>query len=216
MGFYLFSKITSSYFKSINSISVANYCVKMSKTAILLLAEGAEEMEAVITADVLRRAGVQVTIASINDEKCVKCSRDVKICTDSNFTDATKDKNYDVVVLPGGVGYKKLAASQCVGTLLKDQESKKGIIAAICAAPVVLKAHGIAKGSKITSYPSTESDLKDDYKYIEDQKVVTDGNIITSRGPATAFDFGLAIVEKLLDKESALTVAKAMLYTDYK
>lgn len=58
---------------------------------------------------------------------------------------------------------------------MKDQESKKGIIAAICAAPVVLKAHGIAKGSKITSYPSTESDLKDDYKYIEDQKVVTDG-----------------------------------------
>lgn len=59
MGFYLFSKITSAYLKSINSISVANYCVKMSKTAILLLAEGAEEMEAVITADVLRRAGVR-------------------------------------------------------------------------------------------------------------------------------------------------------------
>lgn len=58
----------------------------------------------------LLKIKIQVTIASIDDEKCVKCSRDVKICTDSNFTDATKDKNYDVVVLPGGVGYKKLAA----------------------------------------------------------------------------------------------------------
>ncbi|XP_051155122.1 protein dj-1beta-like [Leptopilina boulardi] len=216
MGLHLFAKIANVYFKPINSIFVANYCVKMSKTAILLLAEGAEEMEAVITADVLRRAGVQVTIASITNETCIKCSRDVKICTDSNFTDATKDKNYDAVVLPGGVGYKKLAASDCVGTLLKEQEAKNGIIAAICAAPVVLKAHGIAKGKQITSYPSTKIELKGDYKYIDDQKVVTDGNLITSRGPSTAFAFGLAIVEKLLDKEAALSVADAMLYTDYK
>lgn len=68
-----------------------------------------------------------------------------------------------------------ISQSDCVGTLLKEQEAKNGIIAAICAAPVVLKAHGIAKGKQITSYPSTKIELKGDYKYIDDQKVVTDG-----------------------------------------
>ncbi|XP_003708302.1 protein dj-1beta [Megachile rotundata] len=183
------------------------------KSAILLIADGSEEMEAVITADILRRAGVQVTIAAITDTLCIKCSRDVKICVDAKLQDIA-DQTYDAVVLPGGLGGSKaFCASAEVGKLLQRQEKENRIIAAICAAPTALKAHGIAKGKQVTSYPSMKDELKDEYKYLED-KVVIDGNLITSRGPATAFAFGLAIVQKLHDKDTADNVAKGMLYSE--
>ncbi|OAD55723.1 Protein DJ-1 [Eufriesea mexicana] len=183
------------------------------KSAILLIANGSEEMEAVITTDVLRRAGIDVTVAGLTEDLCVKCSRDVKICVDAKLQDAVNQK-YDVVILPGGLGGSKaFAASAAVGKLLQKQEEENKIIAAICAAPTALKAHNIAKGKQVTSYPAMKDQLTDYYKYLED-KVVTDGNLITSRGPATAFAFGLAIVEKLLDKQTADNVAKAMLYTE--
>ncbi|XP_076292897.1 protein dj-1beta isoform X2 [Lasioglossum baleicum] len=183
------------------------------KTAILLIADGSEEMEAVITTDVLRRAGINVTVAGLPESNCIKCSRDVKICVDASLKDAAQQK-YDVVILPGGLGGSEaFASSQEVGNLLKEQEKEGRIIAAICAAPVALKAHDIAKGKQLTSYPSMKDKLADTYQYLE-SKVVTDGNLITSRGPATAFAFGLAIVEKLLDKDTADQVAKGMLYTE--
>jgi len=185
------------------------------KSAILVIADGSEEMEAVITVDVLRRAGIAVTIAGLWDANCVKCSRDVKICTDARFTDAN-DRSYDIVILPGGLsGSKALASSVEVGRLLEEQDRENRLIAAICAAPIALKAHNIGKGKRITSYPSMKNDLCNDYNYVED-KVVIDGNLITSQGPATAFDFGLTIVEILVNKETASTVAKAMLYENYK
>ncbi|KZC11793.1 Protein DJ-1 [Dufourea novaeangliae] len=183
------------------------------KTAILLIADGSEEMEAVITTDILRRAGIDVTVAGLAEKESVKCSRDVKICVDAKLKDAVQQK-YDVVILPGGLGGSEAFASSAeVGNLLQQQEKENRVIAAICAAPVALKAHGISKGKQLTSYPSMKEKLVDEYKYLED-KVVTDGNLITSRGPATAFAFGLAIVEKLLDKETANNVAKGMLYTE--
>ncbi|KAH0547033.1 protein dj-1beta [Cotesia glomerata] len=206
------TKLISSFYSSkklFTTIAMAK------KTAILLMADGAEEMEAVITADVLRRAGIDVTIASITGKDCIKCSRDVKICADTQL-DAVKNNSFDAVILPGGLGGSKaLASSKEVGELLKKQESEGRVIAAICAAPTALKAHGIAPGKQVTSYPAMKDQLVDYYKYLEDI-VVTDGNIITSRGPATAYAFGLAIVEKLLNKEAALPVAKGMLYENYK
>ncbi|KAK9302309.1 hypothetical protein QLX08_005722 [Tetragonisca angustula] len=181
------------------------------KTALLLIAEGSEEMEAVITTDVLRRVGIDVTVAGLTENPCVKCSRDVKICVDAKLSDAVNQK-YDVVILPGGLnGSKAFANSSEVGKLLQQQEQENRLIAAICAAPTALKIHGIAKGKKITSYPAMKDQLTDYYKYLED-KVVIDGNLITSRGPATAFDFSLAIAEKLIDKQTADDAAKAMLY----
>ncbi|XP_032684368.1 protein dj-1beta-like [Odontomachus brunneus] len=205
------------FFRVIYEIANKNICTNMAKkSALLVIADGSEEMEAVITADVLRRAGVVVTVASLLDDNCVKCSRDIKICADAKLADASKSQKYDAVILPGGLGGSKaFASSVAIGDLLKEQEKEDRVIAAICAAPIALKAHGIAKGKQITSYPSMKDELVSEYNYSED-KVVTDGNLITSRGPATAFAFGLAIVEKLLDKETASTVAKAMLYTDYK
>ncbi|XP_033336664.1 protein dj-1beta [Megalopta genalis] len=194
----------------------ANYSVNMAKkTAIVLVADGTEEMEAVITTDILRRAGINVTVAGLPEKECIKCSRDIQICVDANLKDAVQQK-YDVVILPGGLGGSEaFASSQEVGKLLKEQEKEGRVIAAICAAPIALKAHDIAKGKQLTSYPSMKDKLADEYEYLE-STVVTDGNLITSRGPATAFAFGLAIVEKLLDKETVEKVASGLLYTTCK
>ncbi|XP_020297529.1 protein deglycase DJ-1-like [Pseudomyrmex gracilis] len=207
------------FFRIFFRLTGKNFCTSNSnmakKTAILLIAEGTEEMEAVITADILRRSGIAVTIASLTDNLNVKCSRDVRLYADTKF-DAVKNQKYDAIILPGGLGGSKAFASSTeLGKLLQDQEKENRVIAAICAAPTALKVHGIGKGKQITAYPSMKNDLAEYYNYLEN-KVVIDGNLITSKGPATAFAFGLAIVEKLIDKETATKVAKAALYEDYK
>uniref|UniRef100_A0A6P7HAP0 Protein dj-1beta n=1 Tax=Diabrotica virgifera virgifera TaxID=50390 RepID=A0A6P7HAP0_DIAVI len=189
-------------------------CSVMAPKALIFLASGAEEMEFVISADVLVRGGVDVTIASLTDNQLVKCSRGVQIHSDIAIKDASSKGPFDVIVLPGGLGgTKAMSESKEVGELLKEQESSGRLIAAICAAPLALKAHGIAKGKNLTSYPSVKKDLLDGsegYQYKED-KVVVDDKLITSRGPGTAFDFGLALVEKLVGKEKAKEVANGML-----
>lgn len=118
-----------------------------------------------------------------------------------------------MLVLPGGLGgAKALANSKEVGELLKQQESNGGYIAAICAAPTALRAHQIGFGKSLTSYPSVKECLVEGGKYIyKEDRVVVDGKLITSRGPGTAFDFALNIVEQLQGKEKAAEVAKAML-----
>uniref|UniRef100_A0A131Z259 Protein DJ-1 n=1 Tax=Rhipicephalus appendiculatus TaxID=34631 RepID=A0A131Z259_RHIAP len=187
-------------------------CLIMGKKALLILAEGAEEMEAIITADVLRRAGVDVTIAGLTGASPVKCSRDVVVVPDKSLDEAASQSPYDVIVLPGGLkGAESLAASPAVGKLLKEQEKCGRLIAAICAAPIALKSHGIGLGKRVTSHPSKKEDIcKGDYKYSED-RVVVDGQLITSRGPGTAFEFALAIVEKLENKQAAEKLVPPML-----
>ncbi|PSN45104.1 Protein DJ-1alpha [Blattella germanica] len=171
------------------SISRLNYCKMSPKSALVLLAEGAEEMEFVISTDVLRRAGVTVTVAGLTGADPVKCSRSVVICPDVSLEKALSEGPYDAVVLPGGGGGAKALAA---------------------VTPTALQAHKIALGKSVTSYPSFKEQLAKDYKYKED-KVVVDGNIITSQGPATSFDFALTIADQLNGGGSSASVAKAML-----
>ncbi|XP_067642392.1 protein dj-1beta [Eurosta solidaginis] len=186
-------------------------CKKMSKTALVILAPGAEEMEFVIAADVLRRAGVKVTVAGLQSDEAVKCSRDVCIVPDTSL-DTAKGGIYDVIVLPGGLGGSKaMAKNEALGALLKEQEAAGRIVAAICAAPTALVAHGIGTGKSLTSYPSVKGQLEAAYKYVEGQNVVQDGNLITSRGPGTAFEFALKLAEVLAGESRAKEVAKGML-----
>jgi len=222
---YKFGKLLSTCFshsftqncvKSSFSLQKWNFIsTKMSKKALVFLAPGAEEMEFVIAVDVLRRGGVDVIVAGLPGNEPVKCSRGVVIVPDISITDAASKGPYDAIVLPGGLGgSKELASSQEVGKLLKDQESSGRIVSAICAAPTALKAHCIGFGKKITSYPSVEPNLTEGSSYIYKQdNVVIDGNVTTSRGPGTAFEFALNIVEQLVGKEKASEVAKAMLLT---
>ncbi|XP_074654836.1 Parkinson disease protein 7 homolog [Tubulanus polymorphus] len=187
----------------------------MAPTALVILAEGAEEMETVITVDILRRGSVSVTVAGLDGSDVVKCSRDVLIKPDEALDDVITQK-FDAIVIPGGLkGAKSIAESPKIKQLLKKQESEGLVIAAICAGPLALNSHGIAHGKRVTSYPATKNDMMqgDHYTYCED-RVVVDGNIVTSRGPGTAMDFGLALVEKLQGKEKRAAVASPMLYSD--
>jgi len=179
--------------------------------AVIILAKGFEELEAVAVVDVLRRAQIEVVIAGLNNDY-VESARGVKVIPDESI-DNIKAENFDMVILPGGIpGTDNLNADSRVRDLLIDFASEGRLTGAICAAPSVLANAGLLEGKKVTSYP-TYKDKLGKVIYQED-KVVVDGNVLTSRGPATAICFGLAIVEKLSGREKAEEIKKAML-VDY-
>lgn len=185
----------------------------MAKRALVILAAGAEEMETVITTDVLRRAGVAVTLAGLDSAEAVECSRHVRIVPDKALEEASQEGPYDVIVLPGGAGgAKRLSESEQVKRLLVEQEGKGRLVAAVCAAPTALQAHGIAKGRTLTSHPAVRERLEGDagYTYSE-ARVCSDGTTITSRGPGTCFEFSLAIVGALMGAEVARDIAKPLM-----
>ncbi|XP_066874315.1 Parkinson disease protein 7 isoform X2 [Kogia breviceps] len=123
---------------------------------------------------------------------------------------------YDVVVMPGGgLGAQNLSQSSAVKEILKEQEKRKGLIAAICAGPTALLAHEIGFGSKVTTHPLAKDKMMDGshYSYSEN-RVERDGQILTSRGPGTSFEFALAIVEALAGKEVAEQVKAPLVLKD--
>ncbi|XP_059615975.1 protein dj-1beta-like [Phlebotomus argentipes] len=184
---------------------------RMSKSALVILAPGAEEMEFVIAADVLRRAEVKVTVAGLGSAGPIKCSRDVVAVPDVSLADVA-GQEFDAVVLPGGLGgAKALSESAEVGKVLKRHEESNKLIAAICAGPTALVAHKIGVGKSITSYPSVKDKVTEDYKYVDDKTCVQDGQLITSRGPGTAFEWALKIAENLAGPEKTQAVKKGML-----
>lgn len=181
----------------------------MKKRVLVPLATGAEEMETVIVVDVLRRAGLEVNLAGLNGLDPVTCSRGVKLVPDGALADARGP--FDAIVLPGGAdGAKALAASPMVQNLLKEQEEEGRVIAAICAAPIALAAAGVGKGKALTSHPAVKDDVAAHGTYKE-QRVVVDGKLVTSRGPGTAMEFAVALVELLVDADRAEKVAAPML-----
>lgn len=122
------------------------------------------------------------------------------------------DKTYDVVVLPGGLGgASALANNIAAGEIMRKQYESGRLLAAICAAPTALQKHKIAFGKSLTSYPSFKEQLESDYKYVTGEKVVVDGNLLSSMGPGTAFDFALKIVEVVVGDAKAKEVAKGLL-----
>ncbi|XP_050712886.1 Parkinson disease protein 7-like [Eriocheir sinensis] len=184
------------------------------KTALVLLAEGAEEMEAVIAIDVLRRGGVKVTVGGVGGAGSVLCSRDVVLLPDMSLEEAVAKGPYDAVVLPGGLkGAENIGKSATAKALLTEQEKAGRVIGAICAAPAVsLTSVGVGEGKKMTCYPALKDKLTGSGKYtFVDEKVVIDGQFVTSQGPGTAFDFALALVEQLVSSEKRAATAKPML-----
>lgn len=171
---------------------------------LVILAQGAEEMEAVIVVDVLRRAGIEVLLAGLDGTAPVRCSRGVVITPDLALDQAKGP--FDLVVLPGGgEGTERLTKSSLVGKVLAEQEHGKRLVAAICAAPAALAAHGIGKGKAMTAYPGTEAKLAGHARF-QDAVVCEDGALITSRGPGTAFEFALTLVGRLLGADKASAV----------
>jgi 4-methyl-5(b-hydroxyethyl)-thiazole monophosphate biosynthesis len=181
----------------------------MAKKAIIILAEGFEEIEAVSTIDILRRAGIEVTVAGLDNLK-VQGSRGITIMADTGLDKA--GSNFDVCVLPGGMpGATHLSVSKDVIELVRKLNREKKIIAAICASPaVVLSRAGVLKNKNATCHPDMQAYFGQETNYKTDS-VVIDGNIITSQGVATALIFSLAIVEKLLGTEIVEKVKKGIL-----
>ena len=167
----------------------------MNKTALLLLADGAEEMETVIPIDILRRAGIKVTIAGVNGIKTVTCCNNLKIIPDvalENITDM-----YDAVIIPGGMSATEIcAASREVGEQLTKHFENKKLIALISTSSLILQAHKVAIGSNITASASITKKLNTNYD-CKDTTMVCDANLITSQGPANALNFSLCILEQL-------------------
>lgn len=195
------------------SRSGLNMTASAAKTVLVPLGNGTEEMEAVTIIDVMRRAGAAVTVASVESDLTVTCSRDVKIVADELISHAAK-RLFDLIVLPGGApGSEALKQSSDLRDLLQKQQSDDKPYAAMCAAPaVVLEAHGLLKGKKATAHPAFVSKLTD--SSAAEQRVVVDGNLITSRGPGTALEFALTLVEKLYGSEKAKEVAMPMVVND--
>jgi protein deglycase len=166
------------------------------KQVLVLLAEGCEEIEAVTIIDLLRRAKITVVAAGLQ-AGTVAASRGVKLVPDMTLDEAMAD-SYDMVVLPGGAGgAERLDEDPRVRTLLQSMAVDGKYVAAICAAPKVLVSAGLLDGRQATSYPGfIDRQPGTDMRYLEDP-VVCDGNIITSRGPGTAMDFGLKLIELL-------------------
>ncbi len=180
------------------------------KRAMIILAEGFEEMEAVAPIDVLRRAEVEVTVAGL-DRDHVKAARGTVIKTDKVFDGG--EPLPDALVFPGGLpGAENLAGSAMVKDYIRKMDSENRVIAAVCAAPaLVLGPAGVLKGKKATCYPGLEKNFDISVKHVKDE-VVQDGNIITSRGPGTALPFALKIAENLVGKAKAGMLAEQMLY----
>lgn len=173
------------------------------------LAQGCEELEAITIVDLMRRAGFNVVTASL-DGQPVKASRGSVLIADTTIDEAIKSE-YDMMVLPGGLpGADHLRDDDRVQQKLKEMYAAGKYTAAICAAPRALVSAGILKGKKGTSYPgSLDEKAMSQMDYVEDP-VVIDGRVVTSRGPGTAMDFALSLIELLAGKEKRLEVEKPL------
>lgn len=182
----------------------------MEKTYVFL-ADGFEEIEALATVDLLRRADINVETVSINPTLAVKGAHGVEVAADIMLADCPEGAK--MYILPGGMpGAKNLADNAHVCHMLTAQHKNGGKIAAICAAPaVVLAPLGIIDGYDATCYPGFEEGVVAGGARHKNQRVVVDRNVITANGPSSAIPFALSIIEALKDQDSADTVAKGIL-----
>jgi 4-methyl-5(b-hydroxyethyl)-thiazole monophosphate biosynthesis len=168
-------------------------------TKVLIpLAQGCEELEAVTVIDILRRAGIQVITAGL-EAGSVRASRGTVLVPDASLEDALRGE-FDMIVLPGGMpGSEHLKNDQRVIAALQKAAADGKYTAAICAAPMALHAAGLLQGKKATSFPGVLDALSGSHISVND-RVVVDGRIVTSKGPGTAMDFALTLVELLVGK----------------
>lgn len=175
------------------------------------LTEGFETVEALAVVDILRRAGITVDLVSVSGEKAVKSAQGVVVNAEYTF-DGHDIDDTDVIFLPGGPGHKLYEKNDKLIAQIRDFNNKNKYIAAICAAPSILGRMGILEGKNATCFPGFEGELKGAKLADVKQRVVTDGNIITSRGMGTSVDLGLELVKLLAGEEKAEELAVCTQY----
>jgi len=178
--------------------------------ALVFLAPGFEEIEAVTIVDILRRSNIQVTTAGLTPNP-IEGAHKLKIFSDKSV-DEISDQEFDAIICPGGApGYKNLRKDPRVIRIIKNAYKQNKVVAAICAAPAVLSDAGILENKNCTIYPGMEDDLIRGKGTPKQENVVVDCNIVTSKGPATALEFALKLVEILAGKQVADEVSRKVL-----
>ncbi|NLI89996.1 MAG: DJ-1/PfpI family protein [Epulopiscium sp.] len=180
---------------------------------IVFLADGFEEVEALTVVDYLRRTNdIEVDTVSIGDGLQVLGAHNIEVKADKNIREVEDIAIYDAAVIPGGMpGSTNLRDNKNVIRIIKEMDDMDKLVAAICAAPIVLEEAGIINGKKVTSYPGFEESLPNSV-YKEDA-VVVDSNIITARSAAKAVDFTIEIIRYLLGEKEVVSLKKSILYS---
>ncbi len=180
--------------------------IDMKKRIAVILADGFEEIEAVVPVDVLRRLEFEVVIAGLS--KTVRGSHGIVIQAECLLSEL-KESEFDAVFLPGGMpGAANLRDSSEVLDIVRKINARGGIVSAICAAPIALKAAGVIEGKTVTSHPSVKNDLKGCVHTGE--LAETDGNIVTGKGPGATFEFAVKLASALGKKPEAETLMDVM------
>lgn len=184
---------------------------EVMKMVYVLLAEGFEEIEAISVIDILRRGGVEVVTVSIGNSLFVHGAHHIKVEADTLIKEIELDDGVKAVVLPGGMpGTTHLDESKDVDRLLHEAVKKELLVAAVCAAPLVLGKRGFLKGKRATCYPGFEDHLKG--AVLSENRVEHDGRFITSRGAGTAAYFAFEILKVLKNEAIAEKVRTSMIY----
>ena len=179
----------------------------MKKRVLCLLFPGFEEIETVAPVDLLRRAGVEVVVASVMGDKLVTGRCQVTVQSDATLAEVA-EQTFDLLLIPGGPGIKAVREDGRATKLAKAYALAGKPVAAICAAPTVLKDAGLLAGKRFTSHAGVLSELPESLVM---ERVVEDGNLVTSRGAATSVDFGLALVRRLCGDAAAAEVSKGIM-----
>ena len=180
----------------------------MSK-AVIFFAPGLEECEGLVTVDLLRRAGVEVQICAVSNDRTIAGAHGIRIVCDALASDA--DRTADAVILPGGIpGTPNLAASRTVCDLVREFDASGRLVAAICAAPTVLGGLGLLEGRRATCYPGCEDRIFASEHV--DADTVRDGNIITGRALGAAIPFALEVIAALEGNDAAQKVKSSIVY----
>ncbi len=182
------------------------------KQVVVPLAHGFEEIETVTVVDILRRAGISVTLAGVEADApptAIEGRTGIKVVPDRSIREV-RASEFDMIVLPGGLkGTQTLQNDPHVARLLLSMEEDKRYIAAICAAPTVLAANRMIAGRRLTSHPSVKDQLAG--AVYDEGRVVVDGRLVTSRGPGTAMEFAMALVEILVGRQKVEEVNQGVL-----
>jgi 4-methyl-5(b-hydroxyethyl)-thiazole monophosphate biosynthesis len=174
-------------------------------TALVLLFEGFEEIEAFTPVDLLSRAGITVTLAGVDSAQAVTGRSGITVQLEHQLKDLTAQE-FDCLILPGGPGIAKLRKHPLLCETLREYHQSKRTLGCICAAPLLLLDAGILPGPAYTCHPAAEDELSD----ASQQAVIQDQHCITARGAGTALAFSLALIQHLVDNETAQTIAQAI------
>jgi 4-methyl-5(b-hydroxyethyl)-thiazole monophosphate biosynthesis len=178
----------------------------MAKRLLLLLGEGFEETEVVVPVDILRRAGVEVTLAAVGDESLVEGAHGLTIRSDASAEEISMN-DLEAILIPGGPAVFELRRDQRVLDLIRRAVEEEKLVAAICAAPLLLQDIGALEGKRFTAHPSVWAELP---RVDSQNNLVEDGNLITASGPGVAAKFAWAIARRMVGKEAAEKVWMTM------